>query len=87
MNKQDGDSRSWPTPHTTPCFPPPEDPFSPTPPEFDSRINTRTTPAKPYLPRELDIDHQRHNHPKDNAPHGLGGVVLLFILESNFGGG
>jgi hypothetical protein len=25
--KQDGPSRSWPTPHTTPFFPPPEDPF------------------------------------------------------------
>jgi hypothetical protein len=26
MKKQDGPSRSWPTPHTTPFFLPPEDP-------------------------------------------------------------
>ncbi len=27
MKKEDGPSLSWPTPHTTPFFLPPEDPF------------------------------------------------------------
>jgi hypothetical protein len=62
MKKYDGPSRSWPTPHTTPFFLPPEDPF---PVLFrpNSRMKRRTKHPKPYLPLQTRTGHRRSHRP------------------------
>jgi hypothetical protein len=42
--KQDGPSRSWPTPHTTPFFPPPRRPLSGPTPQTPTRNGDPTPP-------------------------------------------
>jgi hypothetical protein len=64
MKKWDGPSRSWPTPHTTPLFLPPEDPsLVLLRPNSIPVGREEPPPPKPYLPPQTRARHRRAHRP------------------------